>query len=371
MRRTFLVAAVLAFAAASCSVDFGSSADAGDGVSLRSSSSPIPRSREPVAAVVDRVLPSVVSVTTDVFQLDPTGNPTEGQGVGTGFVVAEGIVVTNCHVIEGASRITVSSSADQPDRYDARVIGGDCENDLAILEVDAPDLPTVALARSTDVRLGQRVVALGYALGLEGGPTVTTGIVSSLERTIQAEDPGCPQSACPQGVRTYPSVIQTDAAINPGNSGGPLVDMQGRVLGINTAGNDGAENIGFAIPIDRAKPVIEEAISEPLAAAAYLGVSTRDNDADVAFELDLPVDEGVVVLATTGDGPAEGAGIEQGDVILAIDGREIDSSSTLQAVLGDLQPGETVEVEVVHGDGGRETVEVILGTRPLPVDELP
>ena len=371
MRRTFLLAAVLAFAAASCSVDFGSTAEGGDGATLRSSSAPIPKSREPVAAVVDRVLPSVVSVTTDVFQLDPIGNPTQGQGVGTGFVVAEGIVVTNCHVIEGASKITVSSSDDPPDRFDARVIGGDCENDLAILEVDAPDLPTIALARSDDVRLGQRVVALGYALGLEGGPSVTTGIVSSLERTIQAEDPGCAQTACPGGVRTYPSVIQTDAAINPGNSGGPLVDMQGRVVGINTAGNDGAENIGFAIPIDRAKPVIEEAIREPLAPAAYLGVSTRDNGPDVAFELDLPVDDGVVVLATTGGGPAEDAGIEERDVILVIDGREIDSSLTLQAVLADLNPGDTVDVEVVHGDGDRETVEVTLGTRPLPVDDLP
>jgi S1-C subfamily serine protease len=371
MRRTILLAAVLAVAAAACSVDFGSSTEPVDGATLRSSSAPIPRSREPVAAVVDRVLPSVVSVTTDVFRTDFAGNPTEGQGVGTGFVVAEGVVVTNCHVIEGASKITVSSSDDQPDRYDARVIGGDCENDLAVLEVDAPDLPTVALAESGDVRLGQRVVALGYALGLEGGPTVTTGIVSSLERTIQAEDPGCPVSACPDGVRTYPTVIQTDAAINPGNSGGPLVDMQGRVVGINTAGNDGAENIGFAIPIDRAKPVIEEAIAEPLAAAAYLGVSTRDNDPDVAFELDLPVEDGVVVLATTGDGPAEAAGIEQGDVILAIGNREIDGSSTLQTVLGDLSPGDTVDVEVVHGDGDRETVEVTLGTRPLPVDDLP
>jgi serine protease Do len=372
MRRTFLLAAVLSLAAASCSVDFGATTSNGTGgTSLRSSSAPIPKSREPVAAVVDRVLPSVVSVTTDVFQFDPSGNPTEGQGVGTGFVVADGVVVTNCHVIEGASRITVSSSAERPERFDARVIGGDCENDLAVLQVPDADLPTVALAESSDVRLGQRVVALGYALGLEGGPSVTTGIVSSLDRTIQAQDPGCPDSACPDGVRTYPSVMQTDAAINPGNSGGPLVDMQGRVVGINTAGNDGAENIGFAIPIDRAKPVIEESIEEPLTAAAYLGVSTRDNDPEVAFELDLPVEDGVVVLGTTGDGPAEAAGVTQGDVILSIDAREIDSSITLQEVLADLQPGDVVDVEIVHEDGERETVQVTLGTRPLPVDDLP
>ena len=367
MRRTLVLATVLALAASACSVDFGTPPDRTDGTSLRTSSAPIPESREPVAAVVDRVLPSVVSVTTDVFRADFT----EGQGVGTGFVVADGVVATNCHVIEGASRITVSTSAERPERFDARVIGGDCENDLAILDVDASDLPTVALANSDDVRLGQRVVALGYALGLEGGPTVTTGIVSSLDRTIQAQDPGCPETACPDGVRTYPSVIQTDAAINPGNSGGPLVDMQGRVVGINTAGNDGAENIGFAIPIDRAKPVIEEAIAEPLAAAAYLGVTTQDITPEVAFELDLPVEDGVVVLGTTGDGPAEEAGIEQGDVIRSIDGRPIDSSNTLQEVLADLDPGDTVDVELVGSDGDRRTVPVTLGTRPLPVDDLP
>jgi serine protease Do len=369
MRRTVLLAALLALAATACSVDFGEAGDGGTGATLRSSSAPIPKSREPVAAVVDRVLPAVVSVTTDVFRADLT----QGQGVGTGFIVSEGVIVTNCHVIEGASRITVSTSDERPDRFDARVIGGDCANDLAILEVDAPDLPTVALARSEDVRLGQRVVALGYALGLEGGPSVTTGIVSSLDRTIQAQDPNCEQAgACEaDGVRTYASVMQTDAAINPGNSGGPLVDMQGRVVGINTAGNDGAENIGFAIPIDRAKPVIEEAMNEPLAAAAYLGVSTQDITPEIAFELDLPVDEGVVVVGTTGDGPAEQAGIEQGDVIRSIDGRPIDSSDTLQEVLGGLDPDRTVDVEVVGADGETRTVSVTLGTRPLPVDDLP
>jgi serine protease Do len=369
MRRTVLLAVVLALAASACSVDFGKAGDGATGATLRSSSAPIPKSREPVAAVVDRVLPAVVSVTTDVFRSDFT----EGQGVGTGFVVAEGVVVTNCHVIEGASRITVSTSDERPDRFDARVIGGDCANDLAILEVDAPDLPTVALAETDDVRLGQRVVALGYALGLEGGPTVTTGIVSSLDRTIKAEDPNC--QVCPlegnSRVRTYPSVVQTDAAINPGNSGGPLVDMQGRVVGINTAGNDGAENIGFAIPIDRAKPVIEEAMSEPLAAAAYLGVTTQDITPEIAFELDLPVEEGVVVLGTTGDGPADEAGIQQGEVIRSIDGTPIDSSETLQAVLAGLDPDRTVDVEIVGADGDTRTVSVTLGTRPLPVDDLP
>ena len=164
--------------------------------------------------------------------------------------------------------------------YDARVIGGDCEHDLAVLKIDAQGLSPLGLGSSADLLLGQQVVAIGYALALEGGPSVTAGIVSSLDRTIQVSDPQC--TVCPNGIRTYSQVIQTDAAINHGNSGGPLVDMSGRVVGINSAGSDTAENIGFAISIDSAKSAISQAISHPLQAGAYLGVSTRDVTPDLS-----------------------------------------------------------------------------------------
>ena len=189
---------------------------------------------------------------------------------------SDGVVVTNCHVVEGGSKITVSTSEAEPREFDARVIGGDCLHDLAVLKIDATGLPTVQLGDSGSLQLGQRVVALGYALALEGGPTVTTGIVSSLDRTIQAQDPNC--EVCDNGVRTYSDVIQTDAAINHGNSGGPLVDMQGRVVGINSAGDDSAENIGFAISIDSAKDTIAQAQTDPLAATAYLGRVDPDRE---------------------------------------------------------------------------------------------
>ncbi len=178
--------------------------------------------------------------------------------------------MTNCHVVEGASKITVFSSDADPAEYDARLIGADCLHDLAVLKIDETGLPTVALGNSGDLALGQRVVAIGYALALDGGPTVTTGIVSSLDRTIQAQDLGC--ETCPTKgdppvpLRTYSDVIQTDAAINHGNSGGPLVDMQGRVVGINSAGDDQAENIGFAIAIDSAKDTIAKAQQSPAGA---------------------------------------------------------------------------------------------------------
>jgi serine protease Do len=318
-----------------------------------------------VAAVAARVLPAVVNVTTNIYEPDPTGGAQEGRGVGTGFIVrGNGVVVTNCHVVQGASRITVSTSAEQPTRYQARVIGGDCEHDLAVLKVDGQDLPTVPLGSSASLRLGQNVVAIGYALALEGGPTVTAGIVSALDRSIDVPDPQC--SVCPKGVRTYSDVVQTDAAINHGNSGGPLVDMSGRVVGINSAGSDNAENIGFAIAIDSAKRAIDQAIAQPLRATAYLGVSTRDVTSDLAFQLGLRTETGAFVLATLANGPAAHAGIREGDVIVEVDGQAIRAADDLGGVLDRLDPGDRVDVRVIGADGGERTASVVLGTKPLP-----
>ena len=330
---------------------------------------PLSAGDEPFEAVAQRVLPSVVNVTTDVYQASPTGQPEQGRGVGTGFIVgADGVIVTNCHVVQGASRISVFTSAKEPKRYDARVIGGDCEHDLAVLKVNATGLPTLRFGSSTDLRLGQQVVAIGYALALEGGPSVTAGIVSSLDRTIEVQDPQC--TVCTDGVRTYSDVVQTDAAINHGNSGGPLVDMSGRVVAINSAGSDSAENIGFAIAIDSAKDTIRRAMSDPLQATAYLGVSTRDVTSDLAFQLGLGAQNGALVLATLSDGPAADAGIREGDVIVDVDGQPIAAATDLGRVLDSLRPGQDVEVRVIGTDGAERTEQVKLGTKPLPNEFL-
>ena len=365
-RRLLPVIACTALLLGACTDTFRSQA------ASSSPSSPVPPldlGREPFAAVATRVLPSVVNVTTNVYQASSTGAPEQGQGIGTGFIVrANGVVVTNCHVVQGASRITVFTSEDEPTRYDAHVIGGDCEHDLAVLKLEARGLPTIRFGASADLRLGQQVVAIGYALALEGGPSVTAGIVSSLDRTIRVQDPQC--TVCPNGVRTYSEVIQTDAAINHGNSGGPLVDMAGRVVGINSAGSDDAENIGFAIAIDSVRAAIDRAISDPLQATAYLGISTRSVTADLAFQLDLPVERGALVLATLANGPAADAGIREGDVILAIDGEAIDAAEDLGRVLDALAPGDEVDVRVVGSDGEERTRRVSLGTKPLPTEFL-
>ncbi|MGZ5128270.1 MAG: S1C family serine protease [Actinomycetota bacterium] len=367
MKKLLVPALLVAIATSACAVKLGdSSSSAAPAVNAGSLPS-LEVGKEPVTAVVQRVLPAVVNVTTDIFQPDQFGGAQQGQGVGTGFIVrSDGVVVTNCHVVEGGSKITVSTSEAEPREFDARVIGGDCLHDLAVLKIDATGLPTVQLGDSGSLQLGQRVVALGYALALDGGPTVTTGIVSSLDRTIQAQDPNC--EVCDNGVRTYSDVIQTDAAINHGNSGGPLVDMQGRVVGINSAGDDSAENIGFAISIDSAKDTIAQAQTDPLAATAYLGVSTQTVNTALAQQFNLGVDRGAYVLATTSDGPAQAAGIQEGVVIVNVAGTDISSAEDLGKVLEGLKPGQQVSVEIVTNGGASRTVDVTLGSRPLPTD---
>jgi serine protease Do len=367
MRRFLIPSIVFALAATACSVSLGTKGTTEQNPSILSrpsSPAPVATGGRSVIGVVRRVLPAVVNVTSDLLQ-----GRQQGKGVGTGFVVrSDGVVVTNCHVVEGATKITVFTSDKDPKKYDARVIGGDCLHDLAVLKIGGTGLPTVALGNSSDLQLGQDVVALGYALALDGGPTVTSGIVSSLDRTIEARDASC--TACRNGVRTYTDIIQTDAAINHGNSGGPLVNMQGQVVGINTAGDDQAQNIGFAIAIDSAKDTIAKAEADPLAPTAYLGVSTQGVTPDMAFQLGLKVDQGVYVVATAGDGPAEKAGIREGDVIVAVNGTQVKSSDDLGSILDGLAPGASASVEIVGKDGARRTIDVTLGSRPLPV-ELP
>ena len=268
--------------------------------------------------------------------------------------------MTNFHVVETAVNIKVTLPAPDSRSFDARVIGGSDVHDLAVLKVDATGLPTIPLGDSTNLQLGQTVIALGYALALPGGPTVTSGIISSLARTVQASDPNAAG-----GVRTYQDALQTDAAINPGNSGGPLVDLTGNVVGINTAGNNQAENIGFAISIDAAKPDIEQAMSNPAAPVAYMGVLTQTLDSGLAAQFGLDVEAGAWVQALTPGGPAEQAGLKQNDVIVSVDGKPVSSSDDLGAAVAALKPGDQVTVEVVRGTQRLE-LNVTLGVRPLP-----
>jgi S1-C subfamily serine protease len=357
MRRAILPSiVVLALAGAACTVGSTETDTAEPRAEFPTSEPTFASGADAVVEVVDEVLPAVVNVVATSDQ---------GEGEGTGFIVrSDGIIVTNFHVVEGASEVTVVTSDEEPVRYDARVIGGDIEADLAVLDVDATELPTVPLGSSSDLRLGQQVVAIGYALGLEGGPSVTTGIVSSLARRIVVPDENCLE--CEQQRRVYAEVIQTDAAINPGNSGGPLVNLAGEVVGINTAGAGSAENIGFAIQIDSAREIIFGAAENPSQPVAFMGISSGDaSDPQVQFQFDPPVDEGALIVGLVSAGPAEEAGVQVGDVIVVFDGEPVAGSERLGELIRSHEPGDEVQVGLVRPDGSRVVVTVTLGVNPV------
>lgn len=301
-----------------------------------------------VSDVVEDVLPSVVNV-----RVEAISGALRQQGQASGVVIDEaGIILTNNHVVQCAADAEVEVILEDGRNLTGTVVGTVPERDLAVVRVDASGLGAIALGNSSELRLGDDVVALGFPLGL-GGPTVTKGIVSGKGRSIQ-----------PEGGTALVGLIQTDAAINPGNSGGALVDAAGRLVGINTAaaGAGSAENIGFAIPIDSAVPVVEEILSgDP---RAWLGVSMDSVDsAAEAAQLGLDPDVRGAVIVALLEGPAADAGLREGEVIVAIEGRDIDSADALTEVLADLSPGDAVTVELVSPDGERE-VDLELAERP-------
>jgi S1-C subfamily serine protease len=295
----------------------------------------------------------------------PFGTPQEGEATGSGFVVdKDGTILTNAHVVDGADSVTVSFE-DGGKEIPAEVKGVDTSSDLAALKIDPSDvenLEVLPLGDSSKAEVGDPVVAIGNPFGYSR--TVTTGIVSGLQREIVA----------PDGFQIS-NVIQTDASINPGNSGGPLLDADGRVIGINsqiaTGGGQGSVGIGFAVPVNTAKELLPQLRQGGEIQHAWLGVQMSDVNADVAKQLDLPVDHGALVVEATQDGPADDAGIEGGDsdtgaggdVITAIDGKRIDTSDDLAAAVAAKKPGDSVEIEY-YRDGEQDTVEVELGERP-------
>jgi putative serine protease PepD len=297
-----------------------------------------------IASILRTAVPAVVAITDD-------GGPDAGGAAGTGFVISpDGVIVTNNHVVEGADKIQAVFS-DGTTR-DAHLLGRNATSDLAVLKVDADDLPTIQLGDSDRVQVGDDVVAIGNALALQGGLTVTRGIVSGLHREVGTD-----------GGDRLEDVIQTDAAINPGNSGGPLVDAQGRVIGINTAIADpgSAQNVGFAIPISNAKTIIDQLRQgkQP----AYLGVSTIDADQAALDGNDVQVDEGAYVQSVGSGTPADHAGVRTGDVVVAVDGKPVNSAAALGSIIRQYKPGDEVELEI-NRDGDSRTTRVTLGETP-------
>ncbi len=283
----------------------------------------------------------------------PRGDAPEGlqaRGVGSGVIVrADGYVLTNNHVVEGASRVTVVLDDDR--ELDAQVIGTDPETDLAVIKVDARDLPAARLGDSSAARVGQWVIAVGNPFELRH--TVTAGIISATGRSTV-------------GLATYEDFIQTDASINPGNSGGALADLDGRVIGINTAissPSGGNVGIGFAIPIDMAERVMADLIKDGSISRGYLALMPQDIEPDLAKALHLEGTKGALVADVTAGGPASKAGIETGDVIVAFAGQAVSDSKDLRNQVASAEPGSKVEVDLLR-DGHKKTMSVSLGTRP-------
>lgn len=318
----------------------------------------------------ERLAPGVVNITSTVMEHDFFFNVVPREGAGSGSVIdSRGYILTNHHVIEDARKLEVTLA--DGNKYTARLIGSDPDTDIAVVKIDAKkaNLVVIPMGSSENLKVGQKAIAIGNPFGL--GQTLTTGVISSIGRTLRSSSGTLVED-----------IIQTDASINPGNSGGPLIDSSGRMIGINTAifSPTGANvGIGFAIPVDTAKRVLNELIEKGYYAYPWMGVSLMTLSADVARALKLPSDTGVLVAEVVPRGPADRAGLRGGtsrvqvgnkivvvggDVIVEMNGRKVTDADTVIRETRRLRPGDRVELEVIRSGGSRKSLSLMLGEQP-------
>lgn len=320
-----------------------------------------------IADMVEKVSTAVVNIETRVtvttnnpFFNDPFYREFFGDsmrprtqvesGIGTGTIITDtGYILTNYHVVEGAESVSITlvgSNKSLP----AKVVGYDDQLDLAVLKVDAGHkLPYLTLGNSDNTRVGEWVVAIGNPYGLDH--TVTAGVISAKERPVTIEG------------RRYKNFIQTDAAINPGNSGGPLLNTKGEVIAINTAVNVEAQGIGFAIPINTAKDVLNELINKGKVVRPYMGVYLRDLSSELADYLDAPGTQGALVAEIIAGTPASKAGIKPGDLILELNGSSVSNATDLTERIGKMKVGDKVELKILR-EKKTINITVILEEKP-------
>ncbi len=318
-----------------------------------------------ISHVAQSVRPAIVQITSTQQSLSGFGQTVPQTGVGSGVIYdSQGHILTNDHVVAGATSLTVSL----PDgrSFDAKIVGEDPQTDLAVVQIQGTNLPVAQLGDSSKLAVGDWVVAIGNALALPGGPTVTQGVVSALNRTVQ-EPPS--QTTGQAGPFLY-DVIQTDASINPGNSGGALVNLQGQVIGINTliagAAEPGvqAQGIGFAIAINTAKPIADQLVATGKVVHPFIGIAYTDLTPSLARQLAVPAGtKGIVVAQVVSGSPAAQSGLKQGDVITQVDGHPITSDSTLGKYLLDKKPGDVITLTVQRGSNSSQ-VKITLGVVP-------
>lgn len=313
-----------------------------------------------VIDTANKVSKSVVSITQKRTVSDFFGQVYEAEGAGTGFIItSDGLILTNKHVVSDASAKYSVITLDG-ETFEAEVKSLDPLNDLAVLKIEARNLPVVELGDSDQLQVGQWVIAVGNALG-QFQNTVTAGVISAKDRKIEASDSNSGQS------ETISNLLQTDAAINLGNSGGPLVNLAGQVIGINTAVASGAQGIGFAIPINIAKSAILSITKTGRIVRPYLGVRYFEITPTTAKENDLPVEHGALIqrgrglmdVAVVPGSPADKAGLVENDIILEVSGQKIDENNTLISLLQKHQVGEEIILKV-FSKGKENTVKVVL-----------
>lgn len=308
----------------------------------------------PVVRAAQAVGPTVVGITNKAVARDWFNNPVETEGVGSGVIFkSDGYIVTNNHVVSGAKEIIVSLADGRS--LKGKVVGADEVTDLAVVKVDAHDLPTAKFGDSDQIVVGEPAIAIGNPMGLEFQGSVTAGVISALNRTLDISD-------------RRVKLLQTDAAISPGNSGGALVNADGEVIGINSAkvAASGVEGMGFSIPINTVQEIISELMDKGYVARPYLGVSVFDPQTAARYGYQLNIDKGVYVFQITAGGPSAKAGLSRGDIILKIDGAEVNSVSDLRAKVGEHKVGDTVDV-VIDRNGSQKTVGITLDE--IPRDE--
>ncbi|MDD4159837.1 MAG: Do family serine endopeptidase [Synergistaceae bacterium] len=328
-------------------------------------------SGNPIVSIVKRSSPAVVNIDTETmvkqrimgnpFGRDPFfeeffgedffgGGGTQERvvpqrGKGSGFIVTkDGYILTNNHVVEGADKIKVTLMDGRS--FDAKKVGQDPTFDLAVIQIKAPDLPVLLLGNSDATEVGEWVVAIGNPLGFEN--SVTAGVVSAKNRTLQA--PGV----------NFQGFMQTDAAINPGNSGGPLIDLSGRVVGINTAIVPYAQGIGFAVPINMAKQIMDDLIKHGEVRRGWLGVTVQPLTAALVDSYKIPVKEGSIIADVQPGSPGEKYGLQRGDVIVSIAGKAVKNSQDVVFSVRNKLAGDKVQFEI-YRDGRKKTIDVVLG----------
>ena len=319
---------------------------------LQSFPRPVSATLPSVAEVVEAVRPAVVNITTLVEATGIFFRRFGATANGTGAIIhSDGYVVTNYHVINGATRIVVTT--DDGRSYDATVEGSDPATDLAVLKIEGEGpFPALSFAPPDTVRVGDWAIAIGNALGLPGGPSVTLGVVGALDRSLTTQQ------------QSLTDLIQTDAAINEGNSGGPLVDLNGEVIGINTAVVRGAQGMGFSVSSFTVVPVVQSILEHGRVRWPWMGVGISDITAPMALEMDLEDRRGVLIGRVWPNSPAESAGILQGDILINLAGFDINSLRTLQRVMREeLAVGdETLAVFLREG----QPIELLVTLAEMP-----